>query len=196
MIAVTGYNTTIVQSLIALCGVTQVKRIDSDLSLPDCTFKIPTGADKFVLAAGVLCGKRLMELTPDDVQRMLSVNLVNTMRLCETILESKPRARICVIGSESGFKGSYDTLYAVSKAGLHKYVETRKVGPKQQLVAIAPHIILDSGMTRARADYNDLLFQKAHGRKFTTAIEVAGMARFLLTERYTFNNHVFRITPC
>lgn len=194
MIAVTGLRTSIVQALIRMVGERQVQRIDADLARFDCSFAVPK-VDRFVLAAGVLHGKPMRAQSPDEILSCIAVNMVNVVRLCETILASNQRARICVIGSESGFKGSFDETYALAKAAVHRYVETRKVGPQQQLVAVAPHIVIDSGMTRRRHDYAQVLEEQQAGRRFTTAREVAECVRFLLLSDNVLTNLVLRMTP-
>lgn len=148
-------------------------------------------ADRYVLAAGVLYSKRIVEQTREEIETCLRVNLTDTMRLCESILEGNPAARICVIGSESGYRGSYDQTYAAAKAGLHQYVETRKVGKRQQLVAVAPHIIADSGMTRRRVDYEECMrrAEETPRGRYITAIEVARMVHFLLYVDQGFTNN-------
>jgi NAD(P)-dependent dehydrogenase (short-subunit alcohol dehydrogenase family) len=142
------------------------------LTLPDTRY--------FVLAAGVLHGKRVLELTGPQIVECLAVNTVNVLRLCEHILDTVQDAAICVVGSESAWKGSFDHLYAASKAAVHAYVKTRKVtGRYQQLVAIAPPIILDAGMTVRRPDFEQI---KASARKTTTSFHVAERIFELLTK--------------
>lgn len=191
MLAVTGYHTTIVWSLQQLLPDEVVERIPHDAG-PN---EIPP-SDRYVLAAGVLYAKRITEQTREEIETSVRVNLTDTMRLCETVLDRNPSARICVIGSESGYKGSHDQAYAAAKAGLHQYVETRKVGKRQQLVAVAPHIIADSGMTRRRTDYEECMLraeQTSRGR-YITAIEVARLVHFLLyVDRGFVNNTVVRM---
>lgn len=181
MIAVTGYRTTIAQEL---SQFDQIERLDTD--------RLPRGIDKFVLAAGLLHGKRLLDLSPVDAYETVQANMVSPMRLCERILAEIPTARICVIGSCSGIKGSFDELYAASKAGLHQYVKTRKVGERQQLVAVAPIIIADSGMTRRRSDYPEVL----ETRKTVTAREVAAIVYGLLTMIPVVSNQVIPVGEC
>lgn len=173
MIAVTGSGTTIVRELVKM-GET-VERIDADLSQADCFFDIPE-ADRFVLAAGVLIGKRMERQTASELLQTFTVNLIGTVRLCEVILDTNPRARIVVIGSESAFLGSFDQAYAVAKGGLCAYASWRKVGPEQTLAVICPPIISDSGMTMRRADYPDILTK----RKTMTARRVAEWVRRVL----------------
>ena len=57
------------------------------------------------------------------------------------ILATNPSARICIIGSESAYRGSFDGTYAKSKAAIHRYVEATPTHGQQQLVAISPGII-------------------------------------------------------
>ena len=62
------------------------------------------------------------------------------------------------MGSESGRKGSFDIIYALNKAALHKYVEERQIfHPKQQLVGIAPSTIIDGKITIKRKDKKNVI---------------------------------------
>jgi NAD(P)-dependent dehydrogenase (short-subunit alcohol dehydrogenase family) len=190
VLAVTGRSTTIVQALAGMVD-DELVRIDADLSQVGAEFAIPT-AERFVLAAGVLVGKPTIEQSPDEIMTGIAVNLVNVIRLCDRILATNKEARICVVGSESGFRGSYDGTYAVAKAAVHRYVEMKALRNGQQLVAVAPHIILNSGMTRARKDYDD--FSAEQRQAFITPREVAECIKFLLwSERAWINNSVIRM---
>lgn len=175
MLAVTGLRTTIVQELAKLTDEPISRIGGSSHQWFDADFQIPE-ANRFVLAAGVLYGKHINDQTVYDIATGLAINLISPMRICEQILVENGRARICVIGSESGFSGSFDAVYAAAKAGLHSYVTTRKVLPTQQLVAVAPPIISDSGMTKRRGDYPEVLKK----RKTVTAQQVAIVVHQLL----------------
>ena len=175
MLAVTGFRTTIVRELAKLIDC-HVARISADLSRLDTEFDIPPAANHFVLAAGVLWQRQTAEQTAGEIATSLAVNMVNVVRLCESILATKPDARIVVIGSESASKGSFDQTYAVAKAGVHAYCRWRQVLPTQLLVCLAPPIISDSGMTKKRHDYPAVLFQRKH----VTAAQVAKSVRSLL----------------
>lgn len=168
--AVTGVRTTIVRELQKLTGELMI-RLDMDTS--DIAAPLPAlpDVDYFVLAAGVLHGKRVLDLTADEIASCVSVNFVNVLRLCEHIFANHPRAQVCIIGSESAWKGSFDQLYAATKAAVHSYVKTRRsLGPLQRLVAVAPPIIRDSGMTQRRGDLEQLM---RSGRKMCSARDVA-----------------------
>lgn len=169
MLAVTGYRTTIIQELAKLLPDEEIVRLDLDLSDPACAFyRLPT-APRYVLAAGILHGRPINELLASDIIECLSVNLINVIRLCEMILEEQADARICIIGSESARRGSFDRLYAASKAGVHAYVQQRTTKPMQQLVCLSPPIISDSGMTRRRKDYPQVLDERSTCRAFDVA---------------------------
>lgn len=190
MFAVTGKNTTIVKAVEYITGE-EACRVDADLSNFKCEFKIPEGTSRFVLAAGVLVGKPSGEQSADEFLETVAVNLINVRRLCDYLLDTDPTARICVIGSESGYRGSFDTTYAMSKAAVHHYVVNKKLIAGQQLVSVAPHIILDSGMTRRRHDYEEL---ESSGRKFITPKEIAEMIKTLLWSDWPWvNNTVIRM---
>lgn len=181
MIAVTGRRSTIIRELEVF---EPVERIERD--------RLPCGATKFVLASGVLIGKRISEMSPTEAYDTVNVNMISVLRLCERILTQIPTARICVIGSCSGIKGSFDQLYAASKAGVHQYVKTRKVADSQQLIAVSPCIISDSGMTERRNDYPRVLEE----RQTVSAREVAEVVYGLLSMTPIVSNEIVPVGPC
>jgi len=173
MLAVTGYNSRIIQELRHLLPQgEQIVRIEGDAPF----------SDRYLLCAGVLRAKRLAEQSADEIAEAMHVNLTRPMKLCDDILARIDNARICIVGSESGYAWSYDGAYAAAKAALHRYVETKKLRPGQQLVAIAPSIIEDTGMTQARTDLENLERRKLENpkRRFLKAAEVARLIHFLL----------------
>lgn len=120
-------------------------------------------------------------LTDDDVDAW-RVNFHEVALLCDYVLEHNPAARICLMGSESAYRGSHCQPYAIAKGALHRYVESRRVLATQQLVAISPGIISDAGMTTRREDQARVA-QRAvdhpKGRHVSSA-EVAALAYYLL----------------
>ncbi len=185
MLAVTGLRTTIVQALTQVTGE-PVARIHSNMERADSMFTIPAGADGYVLAHGVLHGIRIERMPSRQIEECVNVNLVSTLRLTEQILRTDSLARIVIIGSMSAREGSFDQLYAATKAGVHAYVQTRLVQEPQILCCIAPTIIADSGMTRGRRDYPQVLTR----RPSVTAMQVAQAVQKVLfckaedSERY------------
>jgi NAD(P)-dependent dehydrogenase (short-subunit alcohol dehydrogenase family) len=153
--------------------------------------------NRFLVCTGYLAGKNLGEITPEEAEATWRRNFVDVARFCDLAFAANPRARICVLGSDSGFKGSYDMAYAGSKAALHLYVETKRLDhPEQQLVCLAPTIIADTAMTERRKDKTALEARGAatrHGR-WLTAAEVAAQAyQALFTASPFLSNAVIRI---
>lgn len=182
MLAVTGYRSKIVEELRKLLPPEEeVVRLDDLRSVTDC--------NQFVLCAGLLRPRQLFGQGDAEIAEGLEVNLIRPMLLCDQILSRNNQARIVVMGSESGFSWSYDGVYAASKAALHRYVETKKLKPDQQLVCVAPSIIADARMTLERKDVENLERRRdAHPKgRFLAAAEVARMIHFLLyvDEGYT-----------
>lgn len=175
---VTGLRSKIITELGDITGE-QMVRLEMDLADPAAPLPLWLPDTRyFVLAAGVLHGKRILELTGPQIVECLAVNTVNVIRLCEHLLTTRDDAAICVVGSESGWKGSFDQLYAASKAAVHSYVKSRRVtGRYQQLVAVAPPIIVDAGMTLRRPDFEQI---RVSSRKTVTALQVAERIQALL----------------
>ena len=132
-----------------------------------------------------------------EIAVAMRINLLYPMTMCDDIFEVSQRARVCVVGSESGYAGSHDDTYAAAKAALHSYVERKRLpSPDQQLVAVAPSIIGDCFMTLRRRDTDNLARKAvAHPKKrFLRAIEVARLIHYLLyVDEGYISNVVVRI---
>lgn len=183
MLAVTGYRSKIVEELRKLLpGGEEIVPFDRLIDPK-------VWCDRYLFCAGVLRPRRIEEQSLDQRDESWHVNLIRPILLCNEILGRNDHARIVVMGSESGFSWSYDDVYAASKAALHRYVETKKLKPDQQLVCVAPSIIADARMTLERKDVENLERRRdAHPKgRFLAAAEVARMIHFLLyvDEGYT-----------
>ena len=182
MLAVTGIRSRIVEELRKLLPADE-----EVVSMYDRVW--PPAAERYLLCAGLLRPKSLIEQEADEVAESVRVNCIEPMLLCDEVLRYIPNARICVIGSESGFTWSHDGAYAAAKAALHKYVETKKLKPDQQLICVAPSIIGDSRMTEARKDTDNLEQRRLANPKqrFLKSVEIARLVHFLLyvDEGYT-----------
>ena len=176
MLAVTGYRSKIVSEL------RQLLSVDEEVVRIGDVVPMSLSATRFLLCAGLLRPKRMLGQTKEEIAESLHVNLLWPLELCEFILASNDHARICIIGSESGFTWSHDGVYAASKAALHRYVETKKLGPHQQLVCIAPSIIEDACMTLVRKDKDNLEKRRENHpkKRFLKAAEVAKLVHYLL----------------
>lgn len=140
---------------------------------------LPGDLDRYLICTGYLAGKDLARITVEEANLTFHRNFIEPARFCDRVLAANPQARICLIGSESGFKGSFDMAYAGAKAALHLYVETKRLEhPGQQLVAVSPTIIWDTAMTQARLDLEATKRRGAatRHRRWLMAGEVAAQA--------------------
>lgn len=177
MIAIRGAASVIAQSLVPLLPegevVAKVGRHD----------KPPLEAERYLFCQGVINPRPITMQGDVMIADTFMVNAGRVIKTCDHIIEANDRARIVVMGSESGFAGSFDGAYAAAKAGLHAYVETKRLRtPTQQLVCIAPTIIRHSGMTLARADLDEVDRRgREHPKKrWLTPGEVARLVHFCL----------------
>jgi NAD(P)-dependent dehydrogenase (short-subunit alcohol dehydrogenase family) len=144
---------------------------------------MPVSAARYFFCVGLLRSKPLADQTEDELAESMVANYSQVVFECDRLLSANACARICVMGSESGYSGSFDGSYALAKERLHRYVETKRLPyPGQQLVCVAPSIILDASMTLRRADTDGLERRRwAHPkRRYLAAMEVAQMVHHLL----------------
>ena len=181
MIFVRGTSSAIAQALATLHPIQPVSRGE----------KMPNG-EKYLFCTGLIHQLRLCDQSDEMIAETFQVNAGSVIRECDRLIEVNPKARICVVGSESGFKGSFDGAYAASKAALHRYVETKRLkSPDQQLVCVAPSCVLNTNMNRQRnADGVASLERRrvVHPKqRWLQPIEVARVIHFLLCidEGYT-----------
>ena len=138
--------------------------------------------NKFCIAVGTLQKKRITDQSREEVVNSFLTNCISIVLLCERIFSINDEARVVIISSESGIKGSYDETYFLSKAAINKYVQERSLGAKQQLVSISPSTIEDSTMTELRDDKERLAsYKNNHPKKrFMKMKELANIINFLL----------------
>lgn len=182
MIAIRGYSSSVSQALLPfLPAWEEVKIVERGA--------VDTLATRHLFAQGIIMPKKMAEMTAKEKALSWEVNAGMVIEQCNLIFAVNPEARVLVMGSESAYAWSYDDCYAMAKAGLHRYVETKKLKPQQQLVCVAPTIIGDSRMTLARKDKENLARRASEHPKsrFVTLEEVCGMIHHLLyvDEGYT-----------
>jgi NAD(P)-dependent dehydrogenase (short-subunit alcohol dehydrogenase family) len=159
--------------------------------------EMPESLDRYLICTGYLAGKAVSCISREEADLTFWRNFVEPARFCDRVFLQNPKARICLIGSESGYSGSFDMSYAAAKAGLHLYVETKRLEhPDQQLVAIAPTVIWDSGMTERRTDLEAVKRRFAatrHGRCLTAAEVAAQACNALFIARPMLSGTVIRL---
>lgn len=190
-VAISGFGTTIAREFCA--------RVPSSEQIVTASIDaLPLDADRYLICTGYLAGRALGEIAAQDAGTTWLVNFQKIARQCDEILAHNERARICIIGSESGYAGSYDMTYAGAKAAIHLYIETKRLtAPGQQIVGIAPTVIADSGMTQRRRDRADCIKRADQRRRgeWISASDVGALAHFLLyVDRGNICNTIVRMT--
>lgn len=162
--------------------------------------KMPDDGELYLFCVGLIRQKRIADQDEAEIAMTFFVNTIFVIKECDRLLAVNPKARICVIGSESAFKGSFDGAYAAAKAALHRYVETKRLNyPDQQLVCVAPTCIENTGMNKRRnADGVAALERRRLGhpkQRWLQPIEVARMVHHLLCVDYGYTtNTVIRMS--
>lgn len=145
--------------------------------------------DNIIINVGSLLNKNLMEQEISEQVGSLRINLLSIVNISECVLNTNNKAKICIIGSESATKGSYDTSYFLSKAALEKYIcEKRLKSPAQRIFGVAPSTIVDAGMTTRRDDSETLArYLSEHPKsKFLTCDEVADIILELFSAKFDY----------
>lgn len=178
MIAIRGYSSGLARALLPLLP-------EREKAVPVERGGCNTGAERHLFAQGLLRPAAVSQQSNAEIAESLMANAICTIQQCDLIFAVNDQARVCVIGSESGFAWSFDGAYAAAKAAVHRYVETKRLPkPQQQLICIAPSIIADGGMTTRREDAKNLAAKEAAHPKgrFLTCAEVAKWIKFVLYE--------------
>ena len=177
IIAIAGGSSRIAKAYISdFCG-------DHDVLSYRSPVDLPVGADRYLICSGVLHGKNLREISREEAVETVEVNFLDVAKACDIIIEANDYAKICIIGSASGEQGSYDMAYAGAKSAIHTYVKHKRLRTAHQhLVAVAPWIVSDAGMSIRRKDFGQLLQRGERRRmgRWPTSQEVAQVMHFAL----------------
>lgn len=183
-IAITGHKTTIADAFVDhYAKVRGTSLAHEDFFYGDRDWPLPSNADAYLFCQGYLAGKSAAEISKTDAYKTWMDNFGSIAADCDAILDANPKARICIITSYSGIKGSYDSVYAGAKAAMNLYIETKRLKyPGQQIVGIAPHIVSPSRMTDTRTDQEALTLRRENRRRqeWIAPEDVAKLAHFLL----------------
>jgi 3-oxoacyl-[acyl-carrier protein] reductase len=143
------------------------------------------GIDVLLILPGAILGKNLESTSDEEMERLASVNLLGPARLLRELLPIlNVSARILLVSSIAGERGSFDPMYAATKGALIPFAKSLAtwLGKRLTVTVIAPGPIEDSAMVRdmsaeriahhknasptgelvARADLARVLFDLAH----------------------------------
>ena len=110
--------------------------------------------DVAVFLAGILPGKALAAYDDALMQQVMSSNFTAQAALLRRLLPHfNPGAQVWMLSSISGDRGSFDPIYAASKAALVAFVKSLAtwLAPGLRVNALAPALIEGSAMFEAMA---------------------------------------------
>lgn len=170
------------------------KIIACDLSSPESMANackcIDQKIDVFVHFAGIMLSKSLSDSSFEDIENMVKVNLTAPIYLVSQVIPKlSDKGLIIMMGSQSAYKGSYDDLYAITKAGIHGMVGSLapKLAPNKRIINIAPGITRGTRMTDRRSE-DDLAnaTSRVPLNRLAEAKEVAQICMRLTDETFNY----------
>jgi len=141
--------------------------------------------DVVLVLSGSILGKNLESTSDEEMDHLVSVNLLGPARLLRDLLPVlNAGARILLVSSIAGERGSFDPMYAATKGALIPFAKSLAtwLGKRMTVTVVAPGAIEDSTMVRdmdaeriahhrnaspigellSRADLARVLFDLAH----------------------------------
>ena len=139
--------------------------------------------DFIFLNHGILFGKKALDLNEIEINEYMMVNCFSKIAILEALSKHK-NTNIVVTSSISSKEGSYDPIYAATKAGLDSYrIRSGKIFDSSiRLNFISPGVIKDALMTTKRKDQNNVddISRSTPSQKLTNSYEVAKLVSYLL----------------
>lgn len=154
--------------------------------------------DVIVFLTGVLPGKSLTDYEDDLIQEVMSVNFSSQASLLRRLLPHlNSGSQLIMVSSISAERGSFDPIYAASKAAQIAFVKSLAtwMAPNVRVNAIAPGLIQDSGMFLAmKAERQKHHLLQTPTQRLTTAEEIAGVITSICEPEWSnLNGQVIRI---
>ncbi len=132
------------------------------------------GLEIVVVLAAVLPGKALADYDAALMDEVMAVNVTGAARLVQLLMPAMaPGAHVLFVGSIAGTQGSFDPIYAASKAALVGLVKSLATwhGDRVRFNLVAPSLILGSTMHDAMTEE-----RRRHHREASPTGALLGMA--------------------
>jgi acetoacetyl-CoA reductase/3-oxoacyl-[acyl-carrier protein] reductase len=163
--------------------------IADSASVGDAVARLPAHASLLVNNAGITRDRSMINMSDDEWQSVLSVNLTGAFNMARALAPAMRKAgygRIVNITSINGMRGKFGQAnYSASKAGLIGLTKTlaRELGPKGVTVnAVAPGMV----MTRMALGLPEEIVAKAKAESVLPELarpeDVANVVLFLLSD--------------
>lgn len=149
------------------------------------------GLDILVNNAGTIREGNLTELSADDVDTLLHVNIRGTVLTTRAAIPHlRSGGRIITIGSTHGDRVPFSgvTLYALTKSAHHSFTRglARELGPANITVNLVQPGPIDTALNPADGDSADYIRSLVPLARYGTSEEVAGVVAFLAGPQAAF----------
>jgi meso-butanediol dehydrogenase/(S,S)-butanediol dehydrogenase/diacetyl reductase len=151
--------------------------------------RLMDGVDVLINNAGISIRHKFLEITPEEWERVIAVNLTGVFYVAQTAARHMWEAGSGVIlqtASTNGMVGQpYYADYNATKAGVIELTRTMAVelAPKVRVCAVAPGYVLTP---MQRAEYSDAMLeevnQKVPLRRHARPEEIAGLFAYLASD--------------
>ena len=163
--------------------------------------RVMGGVDVLVNNAGVSIRHKFLEITPEEWENVISINLTGVFYVAQTVARhmwERGNGVILQTASTNGVMGyPYYADYNATKAGVIELTRSMalELAPKVRVCAVAPGYVLTP---MQRAEYTDAMLeevnQKIPMRRHATPEEIAGLFVYLASDDAAFaTGHVYTL---
>ena len=147
--------------------VQNITSIKLDLSSPNSYSPLldlvkDNALDAVIILSGILPGRSIEKYSHDRIEKVMSVNFTSNAYIIKALLPYlKKNSNIVIMSSISGFRGSFDPIYAAAKAAQIGLVKSLALWnqDKYKINAVAPSLINESsmfyGMSKERREFHE-----------------------------------------
>jgi meso-butanediol dehydrogenase / (S,S)-butanediol dehydrogenase / diacetyl reductase len=161
--------------------------------------RLMDGVDVLVNNAGISIRHKFLDITPEEWDRVISVNLTGVFYVAQTAARhmwERGSGVILQTASTNGVMGyPYYADYNATKAGVIELTRSMalELAPKVRVCAVAPGYVLTP---MQRAEYSDAMLAEVNGKiplgRHASPEEIAGLFAYLASDDAAFaTGHVF-----
>jgi meso-butanediol dehydrogenase/(S,S)-butanediol dehydrogenase/diacetyl reductase len=165
--------------------------------------RLMDGVDVLINNAGISIRHKFLDITPEEWERVISVNLTGVFYVAQTAARymwersaEQASGVILQTASTNGVMGyPYYADYNATKAGVIELTRSMalELAPKVRVCAVAPGYVLTP---MQRAEYSDAMLEEVNAkiplRRHATPEEIAGLFAYLASDDAAFaTGHVF-----
>jgi len=163
--------------------------------------RLMDGVDVLINNAGISIRHKFLDITPEDWERVVSVNLTGVFYVAQTAARhmwERGSGVILQTASTNGVMGyPYYADYNATKAGVIELTRSMalELAPKVRVCAVAPGYVMTP---MQRAEYSDAMLAEVNGKiplgRHATPEEIAGLFAYLASDDAAFaTGHVFTL---